>query len=61
MSDHVGFSGSLGVLLISMIFLEDWADMVTCSMKADSNSSFLTACEGEEGDDIEKAWSEVRG
>jgi hypothetical protein len=30
-------------------------------MRADSNDSFLFACEGEGGDDIEKAWGEVRG
>jgi hypothetical protein len=29
--------------------------MVTRSMRADSNDSFLSVCEGEEGDDIEKS------
>jgi hypothetical protein len=29
-------------------------------MRADINNSFLSACEGEEEDDIEKAWGEVR-
>jgi hypothetical protein len=33
--------------------------MVTCSMRADSKDSFFTPFEGEEGDDIEKAWGEV--